>query len=75
MAAKRGREITKGSQPLSPKRYNTEKPAVTALREIEEGLYTKDHFTGKIKSDLELAQEAKQKEEADEYADKFTQSE
>ena len=75
MAAKRGREISQGSQPLSPRRVKDEKSAVTALREIEEGLYTKDHFTGKIKSAEQLAEEAKQKEEAEEYANQSTQSE
>ena len=75
MAAKRGREISKGSQPLSPKKHKDEKSAVTALREIEEGLYTKDHFEGKIKSAEQLAKEAKEKEEAEEYANQFTQSE
>ena len=75
MAAKRGREISKGSQPLSPKKHKDEKSAVTALREIEEGLYTKDHFEGKIKSAEQLAEEAKQQEEANKYADQFTQGE
>jgi len=75
MAAKRGREISKGSQPLSPRRHKDEKSAVTALREIEEGLYTKDHFDDKIKSAEQLAKEAKEKEEAEEYANQFTQSE
>ena len=76
MAAKRGREISQGSQPLSPKRHKDEKSAVTALREIEEGLYTKDHFEGKIKSAEQIAEEAKQKaEEAEEYANQSTQSE
>tara|TARA_E500000178_G_scaffold286085_1_gene287779 strand:+ start:3276 stop:3569 length:294 start_codon:yes stop_codon:yes gene_type:complete len=74
MAAKRGREISKGSQPLSPKRNKDEKSAVTALREIEEGLYTKDHFDGKIKSAEQIAKEAQEKEEAEEYANQFTQS-
>ena len=75
MAAKRGREISKGSQPLSPRKNKDEKSAVTALREIEEGLYTKDHFNGKIKSAEQLAEEAKQKEEAEEYANQPTQGE
>ena len=75
MAAKRGREISKGSQPLSPKKHPNEKSAVTALREIEEGLYTRDHFEGRIKSAEQLAEEAKEKEEAEEYANQFTQSE
>ena len=75
MAAKRGREISKGSQPLSSRKNKDEKSAVTALREIEEGLYTKDHFDGKIKSAEQLAEEAKQKEEAEEYANQFTQGE
>jgi len=76
MAAKRGREISQGSQPLSPKRHKDEKSAKTALREIEEGLYTKDHFEGKIKSAEQIAEEAKQKaEEAEEYANQSTQSE
>ena len=75
MAAKRGREISKGSQPLSPRKHPDEKSAVTALREIEEGLYTKDHFDGKIKSAEQLAEEAKQKEESDEYANQPTESE
>lgn len=74
MASKRGREISKGSKPLSDRRIPYEKSAVTALREIEEGLYTKDHFEGKIKSAEELAKEAQEKEELeDEY--QFTQSE
>jgi len=76
MAAKRGREITQGSQPLSPRKHRDEKSAVTALREIEEGLYTKDHFEGKIKSTEQLAEEVKhQAEEAEEYANQSTQSE
>ena len=76
MAAKRGREISQGSQPVSPKRHKDEKSAVTALREIEEGFYTKDHFEGKIKSAEQLAEEAKQQaEEAEEYANQSTQSE
>ena len=76
MAAKRGREISQGGQPLSPKRHKDEKSAVTALREIEEGLYTKDHFEGKIKSAEQIAEEEKQKaEEAEEYANQSTQSE
>ena len=74
MAAKRGREISKGSQPLSPKRNKDEKSAVTALREIEEGLYTKDHFDGKIKSAQQIAKDAQEKEEAEDYANQFTQS-
>ena len=73
MAAKRGREISKGSQPLSPRKHPDEKSAVTALREIEEGLYTKDHFEGKIKSAEQIAEEAKQQEEAEEYANQSTQ--
>jgi len=75
MAAKRGREISKGSQPLSPKKHKDEKSAVTALREIEEGLYTKDHYEGKIKSAEQIAEEAKQQEEAEEYANQSTQGE
>ena len=76
MAAKRGREISQGSQPLSPKRHKDEESEVTALREIEEGLYTKDHFEGKIKSAEQIAEEEKQKaEEAEEYANQSTQSE
>ena len=75
MAAKRGREISKGSQPLSPRKHPDEKSAVTALREIEEGLYTKDHFEGKIKSAEQIAEEAKQQEEANKYADQFTEGE
>ena len=75
MAAKRGREISKGSQPLSPRKNPNEKSAVTALREIEEGLYTRDHFEGRIKSAEQLAEEAKQKEEAQEYEYQPTQGE
>ena len=75
MAAKRGREISKGSQPLSPRKNKDEKSAVTALREIEEGLYTRDHFEGRIKSAEQLAEEAKQQEEAEEYANQPTQGE
>jgi len=75
MAAKRGREISKGSKPLVEVKAKDEKSAVTALREIEEGLYTKDHFDGKIKSAEQLAEEAKQKEEAQEYEYQPTQSE
>ena len=75
MAAKRGREISKGSQPLSPRKHPNEKSAVTALREIEEGLYTRDHFEGKIKSAEQLAEEAKQKEEAQEHEYQSTQGE
>ena len=76
MAAKRGREISQGSQPTSPRKHKDEKSAVTALREIEEGLYTKDHFEGKIKSAEQIAEEEKQKaEEAEEYANQSTQSE
>jgi len=75
MAAKRAREITKGSRPLVKVTNPHEKATVTALREIEEGLYTKDHFEGKIKSAEQIAEEeAKQKEEA-EYEYQFTQSE
>ena len=76
MAAKRGREISQGGQPTSPRKHKDEKSAVTALREIEEGLYTKDHFGGKIKSAEQIAEEEKQKaEEAEEYANQSTQSE
>ena len=76
MAAKRGREISQGGQPTSPRKHKDEKSAVTALREIEEGLYTKDHFEGKIKSAEQIAEEEKQKaEEAEEYANQSTQSE
>ena len=75
MAAKRGREISKGSKPLSPKKNPNEKSAVTALREIEEGLYTRDHFEGRIKSAEQIAEDqAKQKEEA-EYEYQPTQGE
>ena len=75
MAAKRGREISKGSKPLVEVKNRHEKSAVTALREIEEGLYTRDHFEGRIKSAEQLAEEAKQKEEAEEYANQPTQGE
>ena len=76
MAAKRGREISKGSKPLSDRRIAHEKSAVTALREIEEGLYTRDHYTGKIKSAEQIAEEqAKQKAETEDYGNQSTQSE
>lgn len=75
MAAQRGREISKGSRPLVEVKDRAEKSAVTALREIEAGLYTRDHFEGRIKSAEQLAEEAKQKEEAEEYANQSTQSE
>lgn len=41
MAAQRAREIAHGSL---PKIKSTNGPAVTALKEIEEGLYTKEDF-------------------------------
>ena len=75
MAAKRGREISNGSKPLVEVKDKDEKSAVTALREIEEGLYTRDHYEGKIKSAEQLAEEAKQQEEANKYADQFTEGE
>ena len=75
MAAKRGREISKGSKPLVDVQNKDEKSAVTALREIEAGLYTRDHFEGKIKSAEQIAEEAKQQEEAEEYANQSTQGE
>ena len=66
MAAKRAREIAKGSKPLVKVNGPHEKPTVTALREIEEGLYTIDHFEGKIKSAEQIAEDqAEQKEEAE----------
>jgi DNA-directed RNA polymerase omega subunit len=71
MAAKRGREITKGSKPLVNSDHTSS--AVIALQEIEEGLYTRDHYEGKIKSAEQLAEEAKQKE--DQYANQFTEGE
>ena len=46
-----------------------------ALQEIEEGLYTDEHYQGNIKSAEQLAEEAKQKEELDEYANQPTESE
>jgi DNA-directed RNA polymerase subunit omega len=74
MASKRGREISQGSRPLSERQHKDEKSAVTALREIEEGLYTRDHFDGKIKNAEQLAKEAQEKEELDDEH-QFTQSE
>ena len=73
MAAKRAREIQQGSAPLV--KSESKKPTVLALQEIEEGLYTKDHFDGVIKSAEQLAEEAKQQEEVNKYADQFTQGE
>ena len=64
MAAKRAREIQNGSAPLV--KSESKKPTVLALQEIEEGLYTKEHFDGTIKSAEQIAQEqAKQQEEAE----------
>ena len=60
MAAKRAREIQNGSAPLV--KSESKKPTVLALQEIEEGLYTKDHFDGVIKS---AEEQAKEKQEAD----------
>ena len=74
MAAKRAREIDRGSAPLVPRKYKQEKSVVTALREIEEGLYTIEHWEGKIKSAEEQALIDKQKEE-EEYANQFTKGE
>jgi DNA-directed RNA polymerase subunit omega len=71
MAAKRAREIQAGSAPLV--KSESRKPTVLALQEIEEGLYTMDHFNGTIKSAEQLAEEANQKEADDEY--QFTQGE
>jgi len=73
MAAKRAREIQQGSAPLV--KSESKKPTVLALQEIEEGLYTKDHFDGVIKSAEQIAEEAKQQEEANKYADQFTEGE
>lgn len=73
MAAKRGREISKGSKPLVES--ESRKSSVLALQEIEEGLYTYEHYQGNIKSAEQLAEEAKQKEESDEYANQPTESE
>jgi DNA-directed RNA polymerase subunit omega len=73
MAAKRGREISKGSKPLVES--ESRKSSVLALQEIEEGLYTDEHYQGKIKSAEQLAEETKQKEESDEYANQPTESE
>ena len=73
MAAKRGREISKGSKPLVES--ESRKSSVLALQEIEEGLYTDEHYQGKIKSAEQLAEEAKQNEELDEYANQPTESE
>ena len=64
MAAKRAREIQNGSAPLV--KSESKKPTVLALQEIEEGLYTKEHFDGTIKSAEQIAEEkAKQQEEAE----------
>lgn len=73
MAAKRGREISKGSKPLVES--ESRKSSVLALQEIEEGLYTDEHYQGNIKSAEQLAEEAKQNEESDEYANQPTESE
>jgi hypothetical protein len=59
---------------LSERQHKDEKSAVTALREIEEGLYTRDHFDGKIKNAEQLAKEAQEKEELEDEH-QFTQSE
>ena len=45
VAAQRAREIKNGS---TPKVESTNGPCVTALREIEEGLYTKQDYLDKL---------------------------
>jgi DNA-directed RNA polymerase subunit omega len=65
MAAKRAREIQNGSTPLV--QSDSKAPTVLALQEIEEGLYTRDHFEGNIKSKEELAKEKQETETLNEY--------
>lgn len=58
VAARRARQLaTEGKEPLVP--VSNDKPTVTALREIEEGLVTSDMLD---KSDLEDRQEQEQAE-------------
>ena len=71
-AAKRAREISRGSKPLVES--DSIKPTTLAIEEIEQGLYTKEHYLGNIKSAEEMAEEAKQKEESH-SEHQFTESE
>jgi len=67
MAAKRGRQLTKGAKP------EVDSPAVKsgtiALHEIEEGKYTRDHFHGVQQTQYELDQINSQ-EDDDEHQSK-----
>ncbi len=68
MAAKRAKELTNGALPMVEVKPGTKK-SVIALKEIEEGYYTEDHFMGKLKTQFQLDQEQKLKEEEELDAD------
>jgi DNA-directed RNA polymerase omega subunit len=67
MAAKRAKQLQKGARPLTSE--VGESHCVTALREIEEGKYTQEHFYERV----EVEGLKKEKEIEDEY--QSTQSE
>jgi DNA-directed RNA polymerase omega subunit len=67
IGAHRARELAKGATPMVEVTDPNEAKTVTALREIEEGLYTLEHYEGKKLTPEQELEQAKKEEDDDGY--------